>query len=69
MPGLTLTRYEGEKIAIGPDILITVKHTSGRWVALTIEAPADVPVWRTELLTPAAPPTRTPPNPQLRRRR
>jgi carbon storage regulator len=45
-----LTRKLGEQIAIGDDVVITVAEVKGRYVKLGIEAPADVKVWRMELL-------------------
>lgn len=45
---LVLSRDEGESLQIGDDIKITVIRT-GRKVRLGIEAPPDVPVWRSEL--------------------
>jgi sRNA-binding carbon storage regulator CsrA len=67
MPRLTLNRRAGESITIG-NVVVHFDWIGGASVQVVVEAPADVPVWRTELLTPAAPPVRTPPNPQLRRR-
>ncbi len=68
---LVLTRKYQEKIRIGDNIIITVLRTKGKAVRLGIEAPADVPVIRGELLfepavagepaaaSPAAPETTT----------
>ena len=47
---LVLTRKPQEKIRIGEGITITVIKTKGSGVRLGIEAPADVPVLRGELL-------------------
>ena len=47
---LVLTRKPQEKIRIGDGITITVIKTKGSGVRLGIEAPADVPVLRGELL-------------------
>lgn len=47
---LVLTRKPQEKIRIGDGITITVIKTKGQGVRLGIEAPADVPVLRGELV-------------------
>lgn len=47
---LVLTRKPQEKIQIGDNITITVIKTKGSGVRLGIEAPADVPVLRGELV-------------------
>ena len=47
---LVLTRKPQEKIRIGDGITITVIKTKGKGVRLGIEAPADVPVLRGELI-------------------
>lgn len=47
---LVLTRKPQEKIQIGDGITITVIRTKGSGVRLGIEAPADVPVLRGELV-------------------
>jgi len=47
---LVLTRKPQEKIRIGDGITITVIKTKGKGVRLGIEAPADVPVLRGELV-------------------
>jgi carbon storage regulator len=47
---LVLTRKPQEKIQIGDGITITVIRTKGTGVRLGIEAPADVPVLRGELV-------------------
>ena len=47
---LVLTRKHQEKIRIGDDITITVLKTKGKAVRLGIEAPAEVPVIRGELV-------------------
>jgi carbon storage regulator len=46
---LVLTRKSGQSIVIGDDIEITVLSSSGTKVRLGIQAPADVPVHRTEI--------------------
>jgi carbon storage regulator len=51
---LVLSRKLNESIVIGGDIRITVVGLRGNHVRLGIEAPADVPVMREELLLPAA---------------
>jgi carbon storage regulator len=47
---LVLTRKQQEKIRIGDGITITVLRTKGKAVRLGIEAPAEVPVIRGELV-------------------
>lgn len=47
---LVLSRKYGEKIRIGDDITITVVDIDRNKVRLGIEAPRDVPIYRTELL-------------------
>lgn len=47
---LVLSRKYGEKIRIGDDITITVVDIEPNKVRLGIEAPRDVPIYRSELL-------------------
>jgi carbon storage regulator len=47
---LVLTRKHQEKIRIGDNITITILKTKGKAVRVGIEAPADVPVVRGELV-------------------
>ena len=48
---LVLTRGTGEKIYIGPDIVITLVQTQpGGKARIGIEAPREVAVWREELM-------------------
>ena len=47
---LVLTRKIGESLAINDDIRITVLEMKGKTVRLGIEAPADVKVYRQEVL-------------------
>lgn len=47
---LVLTRKPQEKIQIGDDITVTVIKTKGSGVRIGIEAPAEVPVLRGELV-------------------
>jgi carbon storage regulator len=47
---LVLTRKIGESLAINDDIRITVLEVKGKTVRLGIEAPADVKVYRQEIL-------------------
>lgn len=49
-PGLTISRRTGESVLIGEDILITVMRETPSRLVLRIDAPEDVPIWRTELL-------------------
>lgn len=46
---LSLTRYAGEKIMIGDDIIICVRRVRGQQVQIDIEAPRDIPVHREEI--------------------
>ena len=46
---LVLTRKQGERIAIGENIVITVVRMKGKAVRLGIEAPTHVPVLRGEI--------------------
>jgi carbon storage regulator len=48
-PVLVLTRKSGQSIVIGDDIEVTVLSNNGTKVRLGIQAPADVPVHRTEI--------------------
>ena len=47
---LVLSRLEGETIHIGPDIVITVVSIDRNKIRLGIDAPRDMPVFRSELL-------------------
>ena len=47
---LVLARKEGERVMIGRDIVITVVAIRGTSVRLGIDAPADVGIWREEIL-------------------
>jgi carbon storage regulator len=47
---LTLSRKKHEQIAIGDDIVITVRRIREGEVRLGIEAPRSVPIYRSELL-------------------
>lgn len=46
---LVLTRKEGERILIGENISVTVVRIAGGGVRLGVDAPAEVPVMRSEL--------------------
>lgn len=46
---LSLTRYAGEKIMIGDDIIICVRRVRGQQVQIDIQAPRDIPVHREEI--------------------
>ena len=46
---LVLTRKAGEKIHIGSGITITVVEVRGGKIRLGIDAPEEVPIFRTEL--------------------
>jgi len=52
---LVLTRREGERIALGEDIVLTVVSIQGNKVRLGIAAPDDVTIRRGELLGEEAP--------------
>lgn len=47
---LVLTRRPGESIRIGEDITVTVTELSGDKVKLSIDAPREISVLRSELL-------------------
>lgn len=47
---LVLTRKIGEKIHIGPDIVITVVEIGTSRVRLGLDVPREIPVYREELL-------------------
>ena len=46
---LVLTRKLGQSITIGDDIEVKVIAVHGKFVRLGIEAPSEVPVYRTEI--------------------
>jgi carbon storage regulator len=46
---LVISRKPGEKLFIGDDIVVTVLEVNGNRVRLGIDAPADVPLLRSEL--------------------
>jgi carbon storage regulator len=46
---LSLTRYAGEKIMIGDEIIICVRRVQGQKVQIDIHAPRDIPVHREEI--------------------
>lgn len=48
---LVLTRKPKQSIMIAEDIEVTVLSVQGEKVRLGIQAPADVPVWRSEIYT------------------
>ena len=48
---LILQRKAGESLVIGDDITVRVISVDGTRVRLAIEAPADVPILRSELIT------------------
>lgn len=58
---LILTRKVGEIIHIGDDITVIVKSVSGKTVRLGVVAPADVAIYREELLRAGS--ERKPPEP------
>ncbi|NCU02261.1 carbon storage regulator CsrA [Candidatus Macondimonas diazotrophica] len=46
---LTLTRYPGQRIMIGDDIVIQITEVRGQRVRVDIYAPREVPVHREEI--------------------
>jgi carbon storage regulator len=48
---LLLTRSRGQSIVIDDDITVTVQSITGGQVKLSIEAPAEVGIWREEIYT------------------
>ena len=46
---LVLTRYIGQKIMIGDDIVITVCGVNKGQVSLGLEAPDHIEIWRNEI--------------------
>ena len=46
---LILTRKDGEKLAIGDDVTVTVVAVNGTQVKLGISAPKSIPVHREEV--------------------
>ena len=56
---LVLTRKVGEEIVINDNIRVTVLAIRGNQVRIGIQAPADVSIFREELLAPAARPAMT----------
>lgn len=50
MPGLTLTRRDGQEIVIAEGlIVISIRQIKGSAVRINIEAPRDIDVWRGEV--------------------
>lgn len=47
---LCLSRFVGEAIVIGDAIRIEVAQVNGRRVRLACQAPAEIPIWREEVL-------------------
>ena len=47
---LVITRKPGDRIRLGDDITVTVLDVVGSTVRLGIDAPAEVPVYRHEVL-------------------
>lgn len=52
---LVLTRKESQRIQIGDNITITVVRVQGNKVRIGIEAPAELPICREEILFDASP--------------
>ena len=51
---LVLSRKSGQKLLVGRDVVLTVIEIEGNRVRIGIEAPAQVDVFRAELIEPAA---------------
>jgi carbon storage regulator len=47
---LVLSRKPGQRIVIGPDVVLTLLDVRGDTVKLGFEAPAEVPIYREEVL-------------------
>lgn len=47
---LVLSRKPGERIVIGPNVVLTVLSVHGDRVKLGFEAPVEVPIYREEVL-------------------
>jgi carbon storage regulator len=54
--GLVLTRKEGEKVYLGESVIITGIAIGGGKVQLLIEAPRDLPIYRSETRPEQPPP-------------
>lgn len=46
---LILQRKKGESLSISDNITITIMDTGADWVKLAIDAPKEIPVFRSEL--------------------
>ena len=46
---LILQRKKGESLSINDNITITIMDTGADWVKLAIDAPKEIPVFRSEL--------------------
>lgn len=46
---LVLTRYHGQSIMIGDDVVVTVLNVQGNLVRIGISAPIEIPVHREEV--------------------
>jgi len=57
---LVLSRKRLESIQIGDDVVVTVLSIRGKKVRLGIDAPAQIPVHRTELIDAIAAPSGSP---------
>ena len=49
---LVLSRYSGERIKIGDNVMITIVSVEGDKVRIGIDAPKDVAILRTEIIKP-----------------
>lgn len=58
---LVLNRALGQKIMIGSDIVVTVVRVERGKCRLAVEAPLNVPIYRSELLADDHPPVRPSP--------
>lgn len=48
---LILSRRPGERIVIGSQVVVTVLEVIGERVKLGIDAPAEIPVFRSEIIS------------------
>lgn len=46
---LVLTRYHGQSIMVGDDVVVTVLNVQGNLVRIGISAPIEIPVHREEV--------------------
>lgn len=51
---LILQRRKGQSLSINNNIKLTIVDTGADWVKLAIDAPKEIPIFRTELVEAAA---------------